>query len=513
MKRTVMLAVSAILLTIIIVSAAILIVRNPSVDKTFYVGVTYGGDTVEGAKLLIDKVKDYTNLFILASGSLQHNLTYVEEIGDYAIASGLNFAPAYGAYFENKAPPGWVNTAQQHWGNHFIGIYFYDEPGGKMLDDHVQFTSYNNPFLSKSPHGNPNGNILIDEVNIERGGIEWNTYRTSYYPNGTVKVLASSPDENKTKIGNLVIFYPDDSSEVIPNVPWREEKRIEYPNGTTTIFSPESIYIEVTYHPDGTIIALESYDNFDTVVEDNKRRLPVESFSDVLDRNPLKTFDEAAQVFETETTWRLQPLENSPVPIFTSDYALYWWDYQSGYDFVLAQVGWNNSITQEIGLVRGAANLHNKQWGTILTWKYTQAPYLPEGKELFDQMKTSYENGAQYVIVFNYSDDVTNPNILQEEHFQALERFWDDVVQNPSIVQGGIRAEAVLVLPQNYGWGMRHPNDIIWGIWSANSTSQEIWNQLQTSIDQYGTKLDIVFEDPNHPAAGKYTYTHYWNQP
>ncbi|MCL2358776.1 MAG: hypothetical protein LBH74_07615 [Nitrososphaerota archaeon] len=504
MKRTVLLAVSAILL-VVIVSATILIVRSPSADKPFYVGITYGGDTVEGAKLLIDKVKDYTNLFILSSGSLQHNLTHVEEIGDYAIASGLNFAPSYGAYFENKVPPGWVNDAQQRWGNHFVGIYFYDEPGGKMLDDNVEFLSYSNSTLHKSS----TGIIHISELGIERGGIEWITYTTSYYPNGTAKVLAHSPD--KTKPGNLLVFYPDDSSEVIPNVPWTEENRIEYPNGTTVVFSPESIQIAVTYHPDGAIIVLESYDYFDTVVDDSARLLPVEPFSDVLDRKPLKTFDEATQAFETETAWRLQPLENSPVPLFTSDYALYWWDYQSGYDFVLAQLGWNNSVTQEIGLVRGAANLQNKQWGTILTWKYTQAPYLPDGAELFEQMKTSYEAGADYVIVFNYSEDATRSNILQDEHFQALERFWNDVVQNSNIVHGGLKAEAVLILPQNYGWGMRNPNDSIWGIWPANNT--EIWNQIQARIDQYGTKLDIVFEDPNCHVTGKYLHTYYWNQP
>jgi hypothetical protein len=78
----------------------------------------------------------------------------------------------------------------------------------------------------------------------------------------------------------------------------------------------------------------------------------------------------------------------------TSDYALYWWDYQGGYDTVFAQLGWNNTVAQEIGLVRGAADLQGKDWGTIITWKYMQAPYLPDGDEMFDQMKTSYKAGA-----------------------------------------------------------------------------------------------------------------------
>lgn len=133
---------------------------------------------------------------------------------------------------------------------------------------------------------------------------------------------------------------------------------------------------------------------------------------------------------------------------------------------MLAQLGWNNTIEQEIGLVRGAANLQGKSWGTIITWKYTHPPFLADGQEIFEQMKTSYETGAEYIIVFNYSEeDPTNSNTLQEEHFQALERFWVEVVQNPEITHGTIKAEAALVLPINFGWGMRNPTERIWGIW------------------------------------------------
>ena len=127
-------------------------------------------------------------------------------------------------------------------------------------------------------------------------------------------------------------------------------------------------------------------------------------------------------------------------------------------------------------------------------------------------MKISYEAGAEYVVIFNYSEDTKNPNTLQEEHFQALERFWSEVVQNPDVKHGGIKAEAVLVLPKNYDWGMRVVGDNIWGIWSADGITQEIWSQLQEKIGQYGLKLDIVFEDSNNSVAGKYSDIYYWNQ-
>jgi hypothetical protein len=248
-----------------------------------------------------------------------------------------------------------------------------------------------------------------------------------------------------------------------------------------------------------------------------KYQSPIQPYDEIL-KHPIQTFDDAAKIFVNATKETLEnvfldkaQLEES-ILVFTSDYGLYWWDYQSGYDLVLTQAGWNNSISQGISLVRGAANLQDKSWGTIITWKYTHPPYLTDGEEMFEQMKTSYEAGAEYVLIFNYSEDKNNPNTLQEEHFQALERFWNEVVQNPKIIHGGIKADAVLVLPQNYGWGIRHPNDNIWGIWQPDETSQEIWSQIQSKRDQYGLKLDIVFEDPDYPTAGKYNHIYYWDQ-
>ena len=69
---------------------------------------------------------------------------------------------------------------------------------------------------------------------------------------------------------------------------------------------------------------------------------------------------------------------------------------------MFAELGWNNSVPQQIALVKGAARLQNKTWGTIITWKYDQAPYLDSGKEIYNQMLTSYKAGAEYIIIFNY---------------------------------------------------------------------------------------------------------------
>ncbi|MCL2686030.1 MAG: hypothetical protein FWE73_06540 [Candidatus Bathyarchaeota archaeon] len=142
MKRNILLAVSAILLIVIVAVTLIIIDTSFSADKPFYVGVTYSGDTVEGAKQLIDEVKNYTNLFILNSEKLQEFIPGIEEIGDYAIASGLNFATSVGRNrWHDVVLIGWGDEAQQRWGSNFIGIYDYiyewdgDAPGRKILDN------------------------------------------------------------------------------------------------------------------------------------------------------------------------------------------------------------------------------------------------------------------------------------------------------------------------------------------------------------------------------------------
>jgi len=70
----------------------------------------------------------------------------------------------------------------------------------------------------------------------------------------------------------------------------------------------------------------------------------------------------------------------------------------------------------------------------------------------------------------------------------------------------------VLVLPKNYGWGMRNPQDTIWAFWGPDENSQQIWELSQTLLNQYGTSLDIVYDDPAYPVTGKYPKIYYWNQ-
>ncbi|MCL2359555.1 hypothetical protein [Candidatus Bathycorpusculum sp.] len=64
-----------------LVAVTSFIVFNQPEQKPFYVGVTYGGSSIQEAKELVDRVKDYTNLFVLQSGHLQADPYAMEEIG------------------------------------------------------------------------------------------------------------------------------------------------------------------------------------------------------------------------------------------------------------------------------------------------------------------------------------------------------------------------------------------------------------------------------------------------
>ena len=106
-----------------------------------YVGVAFGGNTVDEAKAMIDRTKNYTNLFILQSGPLTENQTATTEICDYAAASGLNlivyfndFDPRVLAQKDLTWRTTWVNNAKSVYGEHFLGIYYYDERGGIYLE-------------------------------------------------------------------------------------------------------------------------------------------------------------------------------------------------------------------------------------------------------------------------------------------------------------------------------------------------------------------------------------------
>ncbi len=200
--------------------------------------------------------------------------------------------------------------------------------------------------------------------------------------------------------------------------------------------------------------------------------------------------------------------DSADSPLFTSDYALYWFDYKAGYDVVLTQFGWNYSRQLNVALCRGAATVQNKEWGAIIAWTYNYPPYIESGTELYTDLVLAYENGAKYIMVFDSNEDYTG-GILKEEHFEALEQFWQYTQDNPrNNIQ--IEKRVAFVLPKNYGYGFRGPNDKIWGLWEADVLSLEISHHLGNFLEEYGTELDIIYDD-DIKLNDQYSKFIFWN--
>jgi len=191
----------------------------------------------------------------------------------------------------------------------------------------------------------------------------------------------------------------------------------------------------------------------------------------------------------------MQMLKMRNIRAFTSDYTLYWFDYKAGYDVLFAQFGWNYSRQLNVALCRGAATVQNKNWGVTITWTYNDPPYIESGEELYEDMTLAYNNGANYILVFDYPH-VSNSTygILKEEHFEALSKFWNYMNYSPQ-TRNSFNDRVAYVLPKDYGYGFRGPDDKIWGLWEADAFAVELCVNLSSAMEQYGTKLDIIYDD------------------
>jgi len=413
--------VPSILVLLLLISASVMFMLNLGADATkaeldLNVGIAFCGNKTSEAKLLIDRVKMYTNLFVLDSGAnpISQDQSAIEEICDYAVARDLNVIVNLG-HPESMSQKSWfwnlssLDGIKQRWtgrwGDKFLGIYYNDEPGGIQLDG------------------------------------DWTSWFAEY-------------GDNLDQVGH-------DATDALYN-----------------------IYIRMK-EAEASGLAPENYDE--------EARFFVEN---VLREDP-----------------GLLKLKASGITAFTSDYVLHWFDYLGGYDVIFAQIGWNASVAQQLALVKGAARLQDKEWGAIITWKYTSLPYFDTAEQVYSQMMTAYQAGAEYVVVFNYPMLSGNDyGALTSEHFRAIERFWDDVTDEEKSFPDLSAPGAALVLPRNYGWGMRRPNDVIWGFWGPDEKSPQVAGVLDKLLNHFGASLDIVYEDAAYPVSlGNYTHVYYWN--
>ena len=204
------------------------------------------------------------------------------------------------------------------------------------------------------------------------------------------------------------------------------------------------------------------------------------------------------------------------VNVTTADYGLYWFDYKSNYNTIYAEFVGNESRQRIISLDRGAARAFGRDWGVIVNWKYNQGPYLENGAELFNDLALAYSSGAKYAFVFSYPTyPISNQyGILQEEHFETLQRFWNILHTNPASF-GSNKADAVYIVPNNYGFGFRRATDTIWGLKPADALSAKIFEDTNIILPNiYGSRFDVLYDDPKliAPMLKNYTAVYYWNQ-
>jgi hypothetical protein len=96
-----------------------------------YFGVDVAFGDIEQTKHLIDNVSAFTNFFVIGC-SQNYNVTRLSQISDYVYAKGLTFL----VFTDDPHYPSrqWLQNANSTYGSQFMGIYFYDEAGGRQLD-------------------------------------------------------------------------------------------------------------------------------------------------------------------------------------------------------------------------------------------------------------------------------------------------------------------------------------------------------------------------------------------
>jgi hypothetical protein len=198
--------------------------------------------------------------------------------------------------------------------------------------------------------------------------------------------------------------------------------------------------------------------------------------------------------------------------IVTSDYALHWFDYKSNYSAVLTEFVYNNTREIAVAQSRGAARNFGRDWGTIITWKYDMVPYIESGDELFADMVSAYKTGSKYVVIFNYPK-IDKYGLLAQEHLDALKSFWDYIHNNPQEF-GSQKGKVAYVMPEDYGFGLRRPDDRIWGLFEPDELSAKVWNDVNTLVEINGFGLDIIYDEPGvaDSARKRYSRLFFWNE-
>jgi hypothetical protein len=359
-------------------------------SKIVFVGMDIGYGDEQTAIKLIDKVADYVNLIILGSLEVTNDTETLTRVCEYLYEKDLHFivfvSLAEHGFVPPRGPdPQFFTNATQKWGDKFLGVYIFDEVGGKLIDnDH---------------------SLDMTDANSYSEAATFYTHHLDFF------------------LGNITQYY--------------------------------------------------------------------------------------------------QP---ASFPAFTSDYALYWYDYLGGYDVVFAEFLGDDSRQIAASLIRGAAKTLNKDWGAIITWSHDDLDsFVQNPDRIYDDMLLAYQNGAKYIIVFNspgFTSDGENPipnpapteyGTLTIQHLEKMQEFWNYTQTHPQTQQ--YPANTAYVVPADYGFGFRGPEDKIWGKWNADQISQQVWDDINVLFQTQNQNLDIIYETRigNTPIKHPYNTLIFWN--
>jgi hypothetical protein len=195
--------------------------------------------------------------------------------------------------------------------------------------------------------------------------------------------------------------------------------------------------------------------------------------------------------------------------LFTSDYALYWYDYSGGYNTVFTEFVGNQSRQIAVALDRGAADTLGEDWGVIITYQ-TSGP--ENATQLYSDMTFAWQSGAKYIVVFDGNSTQATPyGVLTQAHLDAMKQFWNNAKTSTRSVE--YPADTAYVLPADYGYGFRGSSDTIWGLWNSDALSAKVWNDANSLLATYGNNLDIVYATriDSQPITLPYKTLIFWN--
>jgi hypothetical protein len=133
---------TALILALIILSSCLLTANyntNTAPKGEFYVGVEVAYGDFGDLKALVAEVKNYTNLVVLGLPEFSINRTLLDQSCDYIYNSGLSFIVLFTnisqySGWHDITPAQWVSSAMEKYGDKFVAVYRWDEPGGDQID-------------------------------------------------------------------------------------------------------------------------------------------------------------------------------------------------------------------------------------------------------------------------------------------------------------------------------------------------------------------------------------------